>query len=183
MSNRMTLAAAGSNSSVQPVAASLRLGCGIDDLEFEAGLLGDAAAKLLAILRGAASRRGDEPCAHDAANPYLVATDRERFDRARNGGLADAARRGDAFAKANDPGEGIDDAEAVRGRSRDQQAAIIGAEIERGIGPRMMLVRRAPVVAMGIATDAVWRSATPASTPRRTLARGPSTRTMAAEAA
>ena len=48
--------------------------------------------------------------------------------------FAQAARGGDAFAEPDDAGKGVDHAEAVVGRTRDQQAAIVGAEIERGIG-------------------------------------------------
>ena len=48
--------------------------------------------------------------------------------------LADAAGGGDALAEPDDAGEGVDHAEAVAGRTRHQQTAIIGAEIERGIG-------------------------------------------------
>ena len=48
--------------------------------------------------------------------------------------FAQAPRRGNALAEPDDAGKRVDDAEAVAGRARHQQAAIIGAEIERGIG-------------------------------------------------
>src|SRR5439155_9413037 len=42
--------------------------------------------------------------------------------------------RGDALTKADDAREGVDDAKAVARRACDEEAAIIGAEIERRIG-------------------------------------------------
>ncbi len=41
-----------------------------------------------------------------------------------------------ALAEAHDAGKGIDDGEAGRARRGDQQAAIVGAEIERAIRRR-----------------------------------------------
>ncbi len=52
-----------------------RLGRGIDDLEFEAGFLGDAAAEFLAVLGGAAGFRGNEPRPRHAPRAHLVAAD------------------------------------------------------------------------------------------------------------
>ena len=76
----------------------------------------------------------DQPRTRDAAIAHLVAADFQRLDAARDGGVAQAARRGDAFAQPDDAGKGVDDAEAVMRRARDQEPAIVGAEIERGIG-------------------------------------------------
>ena len=174
MSNRMTPDAAGSNSSVQPVAASL---ASVAESMISSSTPASSATRprnSSRVLRGATCRRGDQPCAQHPARAHLVATDQQRLDRARNRRLADSARGGEAFAKANDAGERVDDAEAIRSRSRDQEPAIVGAEIERRIGRAgAMLHRLAPVVATAVATDAVRRSATPASTPRGNFARGP----------
>src|SRR5439155_22477099 len=60
--------------------------------------------------------------------------DGQRIDRAGDGRVADAARRGHALPQPDDAGERIDHAEAVAGGTRDQEPAIVGAEIERGIG-------------------------------------------------
>src|SRR4029077_6244517 len=145
-----------------------RLGRRIDDLELEAGLLGDAVAKNLAVLGGAARFGGDEARAHDAARAHFIAADLQRLDRARNRRLADAARGGDALAEPDDAREGVDHAQTVAGGTGDQQAAIVGAKIERRIrrvGPP--LGRPMPIVATGpIAADAITRSATPAGTAR-----------------
>ena len=147
MSNRITPSACGSISGVQPVAASVGLGLAVDDLELEPDLLGDAGAELGAVLGRAAGLGRDQPRARDAAVAHLVAADGERLDRALDRRVADAAGGRDALAEPDDAGEGIDDAEAVAGRARDQQPAIVGAEIERGIGrPRRRRPARGAVV-------------------------------------
>src|SRR6202035_1780430 len=109
-----------------------RFGRRIDDLELETGQFGNALAECLAVLGGAARLGGDEAGADNAARVHLVAADLQRLDRALNRRLADAARGGDALAEPDDAGESVDDAKAVAGGAGDQQAAIVGAEIERG---------------------------------------------------
>src|SRR6185312_10163992 len=47
--------------------------------------------------------------------------------------LAQAAGQRHTFSQPYDAREGVDDPEAVTGRACDEQAAIIGTEIERGI--------------------------------------------------
>ncbi len=121
-----------------------RLGLAIDDLELEPDLLGDAGAELRAVLGRAAGLgrdqrarvrgRGSGPALH------LVATDGKRLDGTAHGGITDATRGRYPLPEPDDAGEGVDHPEAVAGRTGDQQPAIIGAEIERGIGPP----RRAP---------------------------------------
>ena len=96
--------------------------------------LGDAGAEFGAVLGGAAGFGRDQPRAGDAAVLHLVAADGERVDGAVDRRLAQAAGSRNALAQPDDAGKRIDDAEAVAGRPRDQQPAIIGAEIERGIG-------------------------------------------------
>ena len=76
---------------------------------------------------------------------HLVAADRERADRALDRRLADTARGGDALAEPDDAGERVDHAEAVAGRTRDQQAAIVGAEIERGVARPAAIAAQAAV--------------------------------------
>ena len=134
MSNRITPSACGSTSGVQPVAASLASVSRSTISSSSPDLLGDAGAEFGAVDRGAAGLGGDQARAGDAAVAHLVAADGQRLDRARDRGVADAAGRRDALAQPDDAGERVDDAEAVAGRARDQQPAIVGAEIERGIG-------------------------------------------------
>ncbi len=122
-----------------------RFGLAVDHLELEADVLRDAGAEILAVLGRAAGFGRDQAGAGDALVLHLVAADRERGDRALDRRLADAARGGDALAEPDDAGESIDHAEAVAGRTRHQQAAIIGAEIERGIARPAAIAAQAAV--------------------------------------
>ena len=146
-----------------------RLGRRIDDFEFEAGLVGDAGAELLAILGRAAGRGGDQPGAHHAARAHLVAADQQRLDRALDRRLADPPRSGNAFAEANDAGKRVDDAKAVGGRACDQEPAIVGAEIERRVGCIVVWVQRRShfIAESAVAADAVGCPAGPAGPPSR----------------
>src|SRR5262249_25849493 len=87
--------------------------------------------------------------------------------------LADAAGGGDALAEADDAGKSVDDAEPLAGRAGDQQAAIVGAEVERRIGcARLALLGTvAPVPPILAATPAAARP--PRPIPRRVEAAGP----------
>ncbi len=147
-----------------------RFGRGIDHLEFEPGFVGNTAAEFLAVLSRAAGLGRDQPRPRDAARLHLVAADQQRLDGARDRGVADSARRGDALAEPDDAGEGVDDAEAVRGRPRHQKAAIIGAEVERRIGGATVMPVRPPVVAAeAVAANAIGRSTGPGQPLRQTL--------------
>ena len=166
----MTPEAAGSNSSVQPAAASLASVAEFDDLQLEAGFLGDAAAEFFAVLCGAAGLGGNEPGAPHTAGAHLITTDQERLDSAFDRRLTDAARRGDPFPQANDARERVDHAKSLGGRTRDQQPAVVGAEIKGGVGPVGMAAgeRLVIVAANALATDPVWRTARPAPPGRST---------------
>ena len=80
----------------------------------------------------------------------IVSAAMARLDRR----LADAARAGDTLAESDDAGKGVDHAEAVAGRTRDQQTAIVGAEIERSIA-------RAAAIAAPAAVEPSGRPPTP----------------------
>src|SRR5262249_35195741 len=58
---------------------------------------------------------------------------RECGNRPLDRGVADAAGGRDALAEPDDAREGIDHAKAVARRTGDQEPAIVGAEVERGI--------------------------------------------------
>ena len=112
------------------------------DLDVEPGL---AACRAPGTRRPlAASRQASvaiRPARATRCRSILAAHTLQRLDRALDGGLRQAAARGDALAEADDAREGVDHLEAAPRRARDQQPAVVGAEIERGIGgPR----RRAP---------------------------------------
>src|SRR6185295_14221320 len=97
----------------------------------------------------------DQPQAAGPAVPDLVAADGKRRDGALHCRLADRAGLGNALAEADDPREGVDDAEPVAGGTGDQQPAIVGAEVERRIDGGVHRCRsqpgRAPARLMAIA--------------------------------
>src|SRR6185437_16348508 len=99
-----------------------------------------------------------QPGAGNAFVLHLVAANRERGDSALDRRLAQAPRRGDALAKPDDARERVHHAKAVAGRTRHQQAAIIGAEIERG-------VTRAASIAAQVAVEPSRRPPTPSGPP------------------
>src|SRR5262249_59018936 len=106
----------------------------VDDFELEANLVGDAGAEFGAVRRGTTRLGRDQPRTRHAAIAHLVAADRECCDRTVDRRIAAAAGRRHALAEADDARERIDDAEAVADRARAPEPAIVGAEIERGIG-------------------------------------------------
>ena len=128
-----------------------RLGLAIDDLQLEPDLLGDAGAEFGAVHRRAARLGRDQLRPRHAAIAHLVAANGERFDCAGDRGLADAAGRRYALPQPDDAGECVDDTKAVAGGARDQQPAIVGAEIERGIGRTRMPGLALPAVVTRVA--------------------------------
>ena len=115
-------------------------GLAIDHLQPDAGLGGDPVAKAFGVRGRAAGFGRDQPQPLCLLGLDLVAANAERGDGALDRGLADAAGRRNALAEPDDPRERIDHAKSVAGRTGDQEAAIIGAEIERridaGLGSR-----------------------------------------------
>ena len=166
MSNSTTPSASRSISGVQPVAASSASVSRPITSSSMPSLLGDAGAEVLAVLRRAARFGRDQPGARDALVAHLVAADGERAERALDRGFAEPPGGGDALAQPDDARECIDHAEAVAGRARHQQPAIIGAEIERGIG------RPAPVAAVGLPMPSRRPPAPPGPLLRRPVERG-----------
>src|SRR5262249_20602691 len=106
----------------------------VDDFELEANLIGDAGAEFGAVRRSATRLGRDQPRPRHAAVAHLVAANRECCDRTVDRRIADAPGRRKTLAEADDARERIDDTEAVADRARDEEPAIVGAEIERGIG-------------------------------------------------
>src|SRR5690606_25534178 len=94
----------------------------------------DTVTETLRVFRRAAGFRRDQTRARGAARLHLVPANAERLHRSLNGGVANSARSRHALAQTDDPGKGIDDTQTFARRARDQQSAIIGAQIESGIG-------------------------------------------------
>jgi hypothetical protein len=64
------------------------------------------------------------------------------FHGAFHGRLAEPSAGGDTLPQPHDAGEAVKDAKAVIVRTRDQQAAIVGAKIKRRINGAAMLAVR-----------------------------------------
>ena len=67
------------------------------------------------------------------ARSSLRRADLQRVVGARHRGLRQAPRLAHALAEADDAREGVDDAKAAPRRLGEQQAAVVGAEIERAV--------------------------------------------------
>ncbi len=111
-----------------------RLGLAVDHLEPDAGLGRDPARE--SRRHSSAARQASVAISRSRLGLLrtdLVAADAERGDGAIDRGFADAAGRRDALAQPDDARERIDHAKTVTGRTGDQQPAIVGAEVERGV--------------------------------------------------
>src|SRR5262249_633248 len=125
------------------------LGFTVDDFKLETDLAGDAGAKFGAVGSRTACLGRDQPRPCDAAIAHLVATDRERPHCTIDRRIADAARGLEPLAETDDARERIDDAEAVAGGASNQKPAIIGAEIEGGIGRQALRAAIVTAIAVG----------------------------------
>ena len=126
-----------------------RLLGGGDDLEFDADRLAYLGEEIGAI-RGTPARLGGDiaaPC--DLALVDLAGADPQRLYRARHRRCGEGAGRGQALAKPHDPRKRVDDAKSAAGAARDQEAAVVGSEVERGIARRHLPRRRREPVALG----------------------------------
>ena len=130
----------------------LHLGC--QYLDVEAELVAHAREELAAVLGDAAGFRGDEARAAHLGAAELGGADLERIQRARHGGFRQPPRLADALAEADNAREGVDDAEAAARRAGEQQAAVVGAEVERAVdavGTRVASLARGRRDAVGAA--------------------------------
>src|SRR6516164_9780761 len=82
----------------------------------------------------------------NAAGAHLIAADQECLDGTLDRSLADPTRRRDPLPQANDAGERINHPKAIGGGARDQEPAIVGAEVERGVGSIDQCVARGAIV-------------------------------------
>ena len=104
-----------------------------DDFQLKPGLGLGAGQESVAVLGQSAGFGGDAAKPRDTAAAQFAGTDPERRQGARHRLIRQPAGFGDALAEPHDARKGIDDAKARRHRLGHQQAAIVAAEIERGI--------------------------------------------------
>ncbi len=108
-------------------------GLAIDHFKPDAGLGRHPVHEAVGIRRRAAGFGGDQTQAFGPLRLDLVAADAEGGDGAVDRGVADAAGRRDPLPEPDDARERVDHAKAVTGRTGDQQPAIVGAKVQRGI--------------------------------------------------
>jgi hypothetical protein len=118
-----------------------RLCFAIDDFEIEPERFVHPVEELVTVCGHTTGFRRDQTRAGDAALLHLRVADGKRVERAGDCRLAELARLMQALAEPDDPRKCVDDAQAVGAvaravvmRPRDQEAAIVGAEIERRVG-------------------------------------------------
>ena len=144
------------------------LGLAIDDFQPDAGLGRDAVAKAGRVGGRAAGLGRDQPQPPGFAGLDLIAANAQRGDGALDRGIADTAGRRDSLAQPDDPRERIDHTKAVARRTGDQQPAIIGAEVERGIDAGSRSRRTAGFDKPG---RQIWPDKSPATRPLRAFTR------------
>ena len=129
-----------------------RLGLAVDDLQLEVEPFVHPLEEFDAVFRRPARFGGDQPRPRHAARRHLVAADLQRLERALDRRLAEPTALRQALAKTHDAREGVDDAKSVRCRTGHQQAAIIRAQIQRGVGTarRAAIARRPPEARLAI---------------------------------
>src|SRR5205814_5620970 len=110
-----------------------RFGLARDDLQLETGFFLDSAKELAAVLRCPAGFGGDQPPSAHFRPGELVGTDPQRFDGPSHRWIAEPAGYAQAFAQTHDPRESVNDFKSIGTRRRDQQPAVVGAEIQRSI--------------------------------------------------
>ena len=156
MSNTSAKSQPKSISEAQPETASLASVSRLDDGDVEARLGARPLQELVGVGGEPAGLGGDQAGADHPVPPDLGRAHFQRVQRALDGRLRQPAARRDALAEADDAREGIDHLEAAPRGPRHQQPAVVGAEIERGIGrpgsgaPRRRSVGRGAVAGGGL---------------------------------
>ena len=111
-----------------------RLFLRLDDIEDDAGFTPNAVDKLFAVSGPPAGFGCDRAREGDVAAPKLLPAHRKGPDRPVHRILRELSGPGKTLAKANDSGKSIDDRESAVDWSGNQQAAIVGAEVDCSVG-------------------------------------------------
>ncbi len=105
----------------------------VDHLQPDAGLGRHPVPKALGIQRSPAGFRRNQPQAFGLSGADFVAANAQCGDGPVDRGIADITGRRDTLAEPDDPRERIDHTKTVAGRTGDQEAAIVGAKVQRRI--------------------------------------------------
>ena len=138
-----------------------------DDLDLEPGLRSHPVEEKIAVAGPAAGFGGDVPRPDDPAPAHLQGADLERVDGAVHGGARELAVALQPLAEPDDAREGVDHPEAAVHRLGHQQAAVVGAEIERRIGALTPLAAARIASPLGSRTVRAHGRRTPWLDPRR----------------
>ena len=114
----------------------ISLGLAVDDLQLEVELVAHAVDEGRAVLGEPAGLGGDETRAPHILRRHLLAADAQRIDGASDGIVAETVAEAQPLAQPHDARKRIDDAEAEMRRLRNEKAAIVRAEVERGVASR-----------------------------------------------
>ena len=123
-------------SAAEPDTASRASTSRVEDLDVEAESCRARGEELSAVLGDTAGLGGDEARATHLGAAELAGTDFERIEGARHGRLRQPPGLADALAETDDARESVDDTEAAARGAGEQQAAIVGAEVERAVNAR-----------------------------------------------
>ena len=116
---------------VQPSRASCTSSAGEMISMRKPGFVVDAVDEGLTVLRAPAGFGRHRAVVADAAPSQLACADPERADGPLDRLLREPPRLRHAFAEPHDAGEGIDDTKARAPRPRDEEPAVVRAEVER----------------------------------------------------
>jgi hypothetical protein len=105
-----------------------------NDVERDAGFAANPFDEFLSVAGPAACFGGHGTRQCHAATAQFIAANAQGAQRALHRRIRQAPGLRQSFAKAHDPAERIDHDKAVARRPRDQQAAIVGAKVDRCIG-------------------------------------------------
>src|SRR5690606_5156072 len=117
----------------------------VDDLEWQAGLASRPVQEELSIRGSATGFRCDGPHAFCPAIAQFASANRQGGEGAIHCVLAQASTILQALSKAHDTGKGVYDAESGATAAGDEETAVVGAEIQRGIDPGQPLIRSGAV--------------------------------------
>ena len=141
MSNTSAKSQAKSISEAQPETASLASVSRSTIWMSRPGLGARALQELEPVVGKPAGLGGDQARSHHAVALDLGGAHLQRLDGALDGRFRQLAACRHALAQADDARERVDDLEAAPRRAGHQQPAIVGAEIERGVGGLRRLAR------------------------------------------
>jgi len=111
----------------------------IDDLELQSGAATHPFDEGLAVLGGAAGLGGDggEAAGVQPLAGHALGAQGQGVIGPVHGAVIQTAGEGQAFAQPDDAAEAVDHPEPVARGARDQQAAIVGPQVERAIEGRI----------------------------------------------